>query len=93
MFAIVLDPRFETGCQQVIARNVGEERALPPLNNSVKTFVLARAGQVQAFKKFANSEGLRAADATDKVFHGALESRHICNSHRSMAHAKLSHNR
>jgi hypothetical protein len=58
-FTIVFDPRFETACQhsilhpqrivgnlEVIPRNVGEERALPPQNNSVKTFVIARAAPV-----------------------------------------------
>jgi hypothetical protein len=56
IFVIVVGPFFETACQQsilhperivgnpeVIPRNVGEERALPPQNNSVKTIVIARA--------------------------------------------------
>ena len=48
--------RYETGSRivaslvvgnpEVIPRNVGEERALPPQSNSVKTFVIARAAPV-----------------------------------------------
>ena len=37
---------------------------------------------VQAMERYAGRIGVRAP-----------KSRHICNSHRSMAHAKLSHNR
>jgi hypothetical protein len=47
-----LDPERIVGNPAVIPRNVGEERALPPQSNSVKTFVMARAAPVQrqAFK-------------------------------------------
>ena len=39
----ILHPERIVGNPEVIPRNVGEERALPPQNNSVKTIVIARA--------------------------------------------------
>jgi hypothetical protein len=39
------------GNPEVIPRNVGEERALPPQSNSVKTFVIARAAPVPGSSK------------------------------------------
>jgi hypothetical protein len=42
----ILHPERIVGNPEVIPRNVGEERALPPQSNSVKTFVMARAAPV-----------------------------------------------
>ena len=70
IFTIVLDPRFETASQhwilhperivgnpEVVPRNVGEERALPPQNTSVKNIrhgaSCAGPGQRQAFKNLS----------------------------------------
>jgi len=44
----ILHPERIVGNPEVIPRNVGEERALPPQSNSVKTFVVARAAPAQA---------------------------------------------
>jgi hypothetical protein len=38
----ILHPERIVGNPEVIPRNVGEEQALPPQSNSVKTFVMAR---------------------------------------------------
>src|SRR5947209_19772961 len=42
----ILHPERIVGNPEVIPRNVGEERALPPQSNSVKTFIIARAAPV-----------------------------------------------
>src|SRR3989442_6841032 len=42
----ILHPERIVGTPEVIPRNVGEERALPPQSNSVRTFVMARAAPV-----------------------------------------------
>jgi hypothetical protein len=42
----ILHPERIVGNPQVIPRNVGEERALPPQSNSVKTSVMARDAPV-----------------------------------------------
>jgi hypothetical protein len=42
----ILHPERIVGNPEMIPRNVGEERALPPHSNSVKTFVMARAAPV-----------------------------------------------
>jgi hypothetical protein len=42
----ILHPERIVGNSEVIPRNVGEERALLPQSNSVKTFVMARASPV-----------------------------------------------
>jgi len=39
---------------EVIPRNVGGERALPPQSNSVKTFVMATAPIPRSGKRFKN---------------------------------------
>jgi hypothetical protein len=53
----IFHPERIVGSPEGIPRNVGEELALPPQNNSVKTLVTARAApgprQWQAFKKFS----------------------------------------
>jgi hypothetical protein len=46
-----LHPERIVGNPEVIPRNVGEERALPPQSNSVKTFVIARAAPVPGSSK------------------------------------------
>jgi len=59
IYAPYIKERFETARQhsilhperivrnpEVIPRNFGKERALPPQSNSVKTFVMARAAPV-----------------------------------------------
>ena len=43
---LILHPERIVGNPEVIPRNVGEERALLPQSNSVKTFVMARASLV-----------------------------------------------
>ena len=47
----ILHPERIVGNPEVIPRNVGEERALPPQSNSVKTFVIARAAPVPGSSK------------------------------------------
>jgi hypothetical protein len=47
----ILHPERIVGNPEVIPTNVGEERALPPQDNSVKTFVMARAARVSGSGK------------------------------------------
>jgi hypothetical protein len=42
----ILHPEGIGGNPEAIARNAGEQRALPPQSNSVKAFVIARAAPV-----------------------------------------------
>jgi len=50
----ILHPERIVGNPEVIPRNVGEERALPPQSNSVKTFIIARAAPVPGSGKRLN---------------------------------------
>jgi len=51
----ILHPERIVGNPEVILRNVGEERALPPQSNSVKTFIIARAAPVPGSGKRLNT--------------------------------------
>jgi len=47
----ILHPERIVCNPEVIPRNAGEERALPPQSNSVKTFIVARAAPASASSK------------------------------------------